>query len=105
MPQSIPNNMELKGRVFPEIEWSEAEKVRNKVRQQDFYQRCWAIFEKLKPELLDKYYGWYIAIEPDSEDYFIDPDKELASRKAREKYPQSFYHLFGINETGVTGRI
>jgi hypothetical protein len=59
----------------------------------------------LKPEILDKYYGWYIAIEPDSGDYFIDEDKEVASRKAREKYPNVIHHMFGINETGVSSSI
>ncbi|MGK7943002.1 MAG: hypothetical protein AB4058_00855 [Microcystaceae cyanobacterium] len=54
-----------------------------------------------KPEIFAQYYGWYIAIEPESGDYFIDQNKELASQKAREKHPDRIHHLFGINETGV----
>ena len=105
MTQSTPERIVRRGRIFPEIQWSEAEKSRHKARREDFYQRCWAIFERLQPDLLDKYYGWYIAIEPDSGDYFIDPVKEVASKKARRKHTNAIHHIFGINETGVSGRI
>jgi hypothetical protein len=105
MSQSTPERIVRRGRIFPEIQWSEEKKAKYKARQEAFYRRCWAIFERLQPDLLDKYYGWYIAIEPDSGDYFIDPDQEVASRKAREKYPNTIHHIFGINETGVSGRI
>ncbi|PSF37655.1 hypothetical protein C7H19_08860 [Aphanothece hegewaldii CCALA 016] len=105
MSQYIPERVVRRGRIFPEIQWTESKKAQHKARQEAFYQRCWAIFERLKPELLDKYYGWYIAIEPDSGDYFIDSVKEVASQKARNKYPNSIHHIFGINETGVSGRI
>lgn len=105
MSQHTPEKIVRRGRVFPEIQWSEEKKAAHKARQEAFYQRCWAIFEKLKPEILDKYYGWYIAIEPDSGDYFIDKEQEVASRQAREKHPNTIHHMFGINETGVSGRI
>lgn len=105
MNQHTPERIVRRGRVFSEIQWSEEKKVAHRARQEAFYQRCWAIFEQLKPEIFEKYYGWYIAIEPDSGDYFIDEDKEVASRKAREKYPNIIHHLFGINETGVSGSI
>lgn len=105
MSQSIPERVIRKGRIFGEIQWTEEEKAQHKARQKEFSDRCWAIFERLKPELLDKYYGWYIAIEPDSGDYFIDSVKKVVSQKAREKYPNSIHHIFGINETGVSGRI
>ena len=94
-----------RGRVFPEIQWTEEQKTQEKARRQAFYERCWAIFERLKPTLIDKYYGWYIAIEPDSGDYFISQDKEIARNMAREKYPDVIHHIFGINQTGVSGTI
>ncbi|PSB04592.1 hypothetical protein [Merismopedia glauca] len=106
MSQSTPEPVvRRRGRVFPEIQWTEAQKAQHRAEQEAFYQRCWPIFERLKPDLLDKYYGWYIAIEPDSGDYFIDRDQEKASRKAREQHPEAIHHIFGINETGVSGRI
>ncbi|MUG92198.1 hypothetical protein F7734_06885 [Scytonema sp. UIC 10036] len=94
-----------RGRIFPEITISPEELARHKAEGEAFSQRCWAIFERLKPEIIDKYYGWYIAIEPDSGDYFIDVDKEVALLKARHKHPNAIHHIFGINETGVSGRI
>lgn len=105
MIQTTSERVVRRGRVFPEIQWSEEQKTQEKARRQAFYERCWAIFEGLKSELLDKYEGWYIAIEPDSGDYFINQDKEVASNMARAKHPNVIYHIFGINETGVSGRI
>jgi hypothetical protein len=105
MSASHPDRTVRRGRIFPEIQWTEEEKEQHRARQLAFYNRCWPIFQKLQPELLKNYYGWYIAIEPDSGDYIIDPDKEVASKKMREKYPDKIHHIFGINETGVSGRI
>jgi hypothetical protein len=93
------------GRIFPEHTIAPEELARRNARREAFSQRCRVIFKQLLPQLIDKYYGWYIAIEPDSGDYFIDKDKEVASQKARQKYPNTIHHMFGINETGVSGRI
>ena len=105
MTQSTPQRVVRRGRVFPEIQWTDEQKAEDRARRKAFSERCWVIFERLKPEILDKYYGWYIAIEPDSGDYFIDQDQEVASKMAREKYPHVIHHIYGINETGVSGRI
>ncbi len=105
MTQSPSKRIVKSGRVFPEIQWTEEQKAQEKARRKAFSERCWVIFERLKSDLLDKYYGWYIAIEPDSGDYFIHQDQEIASQMAKEKYPNVIHHIFGINETGVSGRI
>ena len=55
--------------------------------------------------LIKEHYGWYIAVEPDSGDYFIDEDIEVASQKAREKHPHAVHCMFCLNETGATGTI
>lgn len=57
MNQHIPERIVRRGRVFPEIQWSEEKKAAHRARQEAFCQRCWAIFEQLKPEILEKYYG------------------------------------------------
>jgi hypothetical protein len=54
---------------------------------------------------MKEHYNSYIAVGPDSGDYFIDQDMEVASKKSREKHPNVIHFLFRINETGVTGRI
>jgi hypothetical protein len=42
-----------RGRVFPEIQWTEEQKTQEKARRQAFYERSWTVFERLKPTLLD----------------------------------------------------
>lgn len=59
----------------------------------------------MRPELIKEHYGWCIAIEPNSGDDFIDADKEIASQRARQQYPQAIHFMFCLNETGTTGRI
>ncbi len=59
----------------------------------------------LRPELIDKYYGWYIGIEPDSGEYFLDEDSIEAHKKVLAKYPNKDNFVFCLNETGASGRI
>jgi hypothetical protein len=105
MTQPIPRSTPRRGRIFPEIQWTEEEKARRKAESEAFYHRCRAIFERVRPELIGEHYGWYIAVEPDSEEYFIDADKEIASQKARQKYPHTIHCLFCLDESGVCGTI
>lgn len=70
-----------------------------------FYQRCKPIFDRLKPELIKTHYNWYMAVEPDSGEYFIDKDDMLVAQIAHEKYPKVKLHVFRIDETGVCGTI
>lgn len=69
-----------------------------------FEAKCQVIFEKLKPTLIGDYYNWFMVIEPESEDYFIDADEIEAERKAREKHPEADCLILCINETGACGR-
>ncbi|GAA6614833.1 hypothetical protein [Scytonema sp. NUACC26] len=92
-------------RLFPERTLSPEELARRKAEREVFHKRCRAIFERVRSELIDKYYDWYIAVEPDSGDYFIDEDKEIAHKKALQKYPDAVHCVFCLNEIGATGRI
>jgi hypothetical protein len=105
MTPSIPKRVVHRGRLFPEIQWSPEKKARYQAEITAFRQHCLVIFEQVRPELMKEHYGWYIAIEPDSGDYFIDPDKETARKKAREQYPNAISGMFRLNESGATGRI
>lgn len=105
MTESKPKPPARRGRIFPERTLPPEELARRKAEDEAFYQRYRAIFERVRPELIDKYYGWYIAIEPESGDYFIDADKEVAHTKALHKYPNADHRVFCLNETGATGRI
>ncbi len=105
MTESKPKPPARRGRIFPERTLPPEELARRKAEREAFHQRCRAIFDLVRPDLIDQYYGWYIAIEPDSGDYFIDADKEAASLKARQKHPHAIHCMFCLNETGATGRI
>lgn len=52
-----------------------------------FIKRCRAIFEQVSPQLMKDYPDWFIAIEADSGEYFLDVDHKVAKQKALEKYP------------------
>jgi hypothetical protein len=105
MTQSTPKRIVRRGRIFPEIQWSPEEKARRKAENEAFHKLCRAIFERVRPELIEEYYGWYIAVEPESGDYFIVWDKEFASQKASQKHPNAIHCMFCLNESGATGRI
>jgi hypothetical protein len=55
--------------------------------------------------LIKEHYGWYVGVEPDSGDYFIDADRMQAHKKVLEKYPNVDHFVYCLNETGTTGRI
>ncbi len=100
-----PTRTIRRGRLFPEIQWSEEKKAQWQAEREAFYQRCKPIFDRLKPELMKTHYNWYMAVEPDSGEYFIDKDDMLVANIAHEKYPKVKLQVFRINETGVCGTI
>ncbi|MTJ51317.1 hypothetical protein FJR38_00755 [Anabaena sp. UHCC 0253] len=94
-----------RGRIFPEIQWSEEQKAQWQAERKKLYQRCKLIFDQVQPELINTHYNWYIAVEPNSGEYFLNDDAFLAAQQAHKKYPNVKLHVFRINETGVCGRI
>ena len=44
MAQSPSERIVRRGRVFPEIQWTEEQKAQDRARRQAFSERCWAIF-------------------------------------------------------------
>ena len=94
-----------RGRVFPEIQWSEEKKAQRKAEREAFRQQCEVIFKKVQPKLIETHYNWYMSVEPESGDYFINKDEQVATQMARQKYPNAKLYLFRINETGVSGTI
>lgn len=94
-----------RGRIFPEIQWSEHQKAEWKAERQAFKDRCQSIFEQVQPQLIKTHYNWYMAVEPESGEYFVDRDALVVADKAHQKYPNTKLHVFRINETGVCGTI
>jgi hypothetical protein len=98
VPLGSPLFPEKKKPTLSEIEQLERE-------EKTFAQRCRAIFERVYPTLKADRYNWFIVIEPESEDYFIDREEMVAWKLAKQKYPNSLLLAMRINETGTCGRI
>ena len=105
MTQTKTNRIVRRGRLFPEIQWTEEKKAQRRAEIEEIYQRCKVVFDRVQPELIKTHYKWYIAVEPDSGDYFLDKDEEVVAKMAKEKYPNAKLHVFRINETGAYGTI
>lgn len=51
-------------------------------------------YERLRPTVEKRYPNQYIAIDPISKEYFIDPVSAVALKKASDKYPgRDFYTI------------
>lgn len=94
-----------RGRLFPEIQWTEEQQAQWREEREAFYLRSKPIFDKVQPELIKTHYNWYMAIEPDSGEYFIDKDSVEVAHIAHQKYPGARLQVLRINETGVCGTI
>ena len=70
--------------------------------------QCRNIFEKLRPQLIETYYNWHIAIDPHTEEYIIDPTLKGITHKIRDKSGytnQVKLTIFRLNDTGTCGRV
>jgi hypothetical protein len=65
------------GRIFPEIQWTIDRVAVREAEREAFFERCYPIFDRVRSELISTHYNWYVAIEPDSGDRFIDRDLEV----------------------------
>lgn len=106
MSQKTHRRVPRGSRIFPDrAPLSPEEIARRDAEDEAFGKRCREIFNRVYPELVKEHYNWSIMIEPESGDYFIDPDPEIAFQKAREKYPKARILEKRLNEAGCVGRI
>ena len=98
---------QVRRRLLTERVLSDEEIARRKAARTLFGDRCRIVFEKLRPQLIEKHYNWFIAVDPDTEEYLIDPSLEGLVKKIRSRYQDGLVKLttYRINETGVCGRI
>lgn len=96
-----------RGRILPERTLAPEELAFRKAQRAELGKRCRQIFERLRPELLEKHYNWFIAIEPESEEYLIDPKLDNLLKKVSDRYGNCSVKLttFRLNETGACGNI
>ncbi len=105
MTQTTSSRPRRRGRLFPEFTIPPEELARRKAEKDARCQRYREVFARVKFELIDEHYNWFMVIEPNSGDYFIDPDEKIAVQKAREKYPHGMIGIHRINETGACGTL
>ncbi|MGL5063139.1 MAG: hypothetical protein ACRC62_24435 [Microcoleus sp.] len=97
-PRRLPNR-DLKSPISAE------EKAKLKAESQARWQRCRPIFERVRDELMATHYNWYIVIDPDSGEYFIEKEQLTAFQKLLANPPQKLMVVRRLNETGVCGSI
>jgi hypothetical protein len=105
MTEVKPVRRRRQGRIFPEFTIPPEELARRKAEKKVRSQRYREVFDRVSPQLIDEHYNWFIIIEPNSGDYFIDSDEEVAVQKARQKYPNGMIGIMRLNETGTCGSI
>jgi hypothetical protein len=105
MTQSKPVRRRRPGRLFPEFTIPPEELARRKAEKEARVKRYKEIFAQVSPQLIKAHYNWFIVIEHNSGDYFIDVDEEVAVQKAREKHPTGMVGIMRLNETGTCGKI
>jgi len=66
----------------------------------EFIKRSRQLYSKLCSELIKDYSGWHVAIEPDSNDYFLNTNKAVAQQLACQKYPERMICTFQLIGAG-----
>lgn len=107
MTQLSEKRKALRSRISPDRMIPPEELARRKAERTKLRLRGRAIFERLRPELIGEHYNWFIAIEPDSEEYLIDPKLLGIVQKIKENYgdKSQMLTMFRLNETGTCGSI
>jgi hypothetical protein len=105
MTKTQPIRRRRQGRLFPEYTIPPEELARQEAEKNARCQKARRFFDNISPQLIDEHYNWFIIIEPNSGDYFIDPNEEIAYQKARQKYSSGWLVTFRLNETGTCGKI
>jgi len=100
--RKVPRGKPLKGDSF---RFSPEERARRKAEKEAFACRCREIFWRIYPDLVKEHYDWFIYIEPDSGDYFLERERDIARQKAKQKYPDALLMAMCVNETGTVGKI
>lgn len=97
-PRRVPHRLPLR-EISPE------EKAQLAVERKQRYQRCRSIFERVRDELIENYYNWYITIDAKSGNYFLEQDYMVTFHKLQTKQIGGQCVTFRLNETGTCGTI
>lgn len=77
----------------------------HKLHQKQRLEKTAQILQKIKPRLLSAYFNWYIAIEPETGVYFLDPDYTGIFFRSKIYFPKSKLSIYQLNQSSYLGKI
>ncbi|MEB3179623.1 MAG: hypothetical protein VKL59_11400 [Nostocaceae cyanobacterium] len=95
-------------RILPSSPIASSEKSRCQEQSDTLAAKCRTVFERLRPQLIETYYNWHIAIDADTEQYLIDPTLKGITQKISDVYgnPNEVkLTIYRLNDTGTCGRL
>ena len=86
---------------------SSDELERRKRQQDELGKRCRQILVEIQSELREKYDNWFIAIDPETQHYLLNPKLDDLLTQVRQEYPDGELKLtiFRLSDTGTCGQI
>lgn len=95
-------NKKVLNKKIPSVEL-----ISHKVKRMELGERCRVIFEKIRPQLIEDYENWFIAIEAENETYLIASQLKELIQKIKQKYPDNEVKMtiFQLNQLGTCGKI
>ena len=105
MPQaySLPRSTKP-GRLFEVNPLSESSFKQRQSEARHRLDKAWAILQRIKPNLREHYCDWYIAIDPDTGVYFLDPTYTGVCLRSHLYFPKTILCIYQLNESGFVGR-
>jgi hypothetical protein len=96
-----------RSRILPPSAIAPEELHRRREQSHALAVRCRVVFERLRESLIETHYNWFIAVDPDSENYFIDPTLPGLTQQIHDSYGHTDIKLtiFRLNDNGTCGRL
>jgi hypothetical protein len=96
-----------RSRILPPSAIAPEELHRRREQKRALALRCRPLFERWRSVLMETHYNWFIAIDPDSEQYLLDPTLKGITQQIRDAYSGNEVKLtiFRLNDTGTCGRL
>lgn len=96
-----------RSRILPASTITPEELNRRREQSHTLTMRCRVVFDRLQEQLIKTHYNWFIAIDPESENYLIDPTLLGLTQQIRHTYSDTSVKLtiFRLNDTGTCGRL
>jgi hypothetical protein len=80
---------------------------RRKQQRTEIGKLCREVFERIRPELIDNHYNWFIAVDADTGNYLLDSQLQGLLEQLRKNYTDlnAKVTIFRLNENGACGKI